>query len=256
VAPYSKKDYERIAKAIARSLAEVLPYANEFELAATWYRVTIPSAERTGPSTSDLRKRPAKRPKTPSERRKQRSEKPKTLSALRKKAKHIEATAAKLLRHLGVRHAAEALDGPGDRDLLVFLASHSGATEDEITRATARMGRLVELSEAISAAKFLQDRAADAAEGSIAFGRLIPDGHLGDFAENQWIADMMLLYEKITGRKARTSIIPPGRPNSGKASGPLIRFLAAAATPLQIEHSPESWRGRIRDNQTGGRRRK
>jgi hypothetical protein len=133
VAPYSKKDYERIAKAIARSLAEVLPYANEFELAATWYRVTIPSAERTGPSTSDLRKRPAKRPKTPSERRKQRSEKPKTLSALRKKAKHIEATAAKLLRHLGVRHAAEALDGPGDRDLLVFLASHSGATEDEIT---------------------------------------------------------------------------------------------------------------------------
>jgi hypothetical protein len=83
---YLKEDYERIAKAIGRTLAEVLQYEKKFEAAATWYRLSIPAAERKGPSTSELRKRPPKKPKTPSERRKQFAKKPKTLSALRKKA--------------------------------------------------------------------------------------------------------------------------------------------------------------------------
>ena len=43
---------------------------------------------------------------------------------------------------------------------------------------------------------------------------------------------MMSLYGKITGRKPGTSIISPGRPDEGKAAGPLIRFLAAAGRPL------------------------
>jgi hypothetical protein len=91
---------------------------------------------------------------------------------------------------------------------------------------------------------------------AITFGRLIPKGHLGDLPENEWVAAMMSLYEKITRRKARTSIIAPNRPGEGNTSGPLIRFLTATGAPLGIKHSPESWRGRIRDNQTGGRRRK
>ena len=242
VPTYSKNDYERIAHAIGRSTADVLQHTNEFEAAATWYRLNIPPAERDGASTS--------------ERRKQRSKKPKTLSQLRKKANQIEAAAKKLLRHLGVYHCREAPDGPGDRDLLIFLASYGATSEEEVTQATAQIGRLAELSGATTATKFLEVCAAEAAQEAINFGRLIPKGHLGDLPENEWVAAMMSLYEKITGRKARTSIIAPGRPRRGKASGPLIRFLAVAGAPLAVEHSPESWRSRIRDNQTGGRRRK
>ena len=64
---------------------------------------------------------------------------------------------------------------------------------------------------------------------------------------------MMTLYEKITGRKARTSIAAPGKPGEGNPTGPLIRFLVAAGKPLGIDYSAGSWRGRIRDNLTGGR---
>ena len=150
---YSKNDYERIAHAIGRSTADVLQHTNEFEAAATWYRLNIPPAERDGASTSERRKQRPKKPKTPSERRKQRSKKPKTLSQLRRKATQIEAAAKKLLRHLGVYHCREAPDGPGDRDLLIFLASYSGATEEHVIEATARIGGLAELLEAISCRK-------------------------------------------------------------------------------------------------------
>lgn len=255
---YSREDYQRIANAIGKSMADVLRHGNEFEAAATWYRLNIPPAERNGASTSEMRKQRPKKPKTPSERRKQRSKKPKTLSQLRKKANQIEAAAKKLLRHLGVYHCREAPDGPGDRDLLIFLASYGAASEEEVTQATAQIGRLAELSGAITATKFLEVCAAEAAQEAINFGRLIPEGHLGDLPENDWIAAMMSLYEKITGRKARTSVIAPGRPGKGKSAGPLIRFLVAAGSPLGIKHptESESWRGRIRDNLAGGRRRK
>ena len=171
---------------IGRSTADVLQHTNEFEAAATWYRLNIPPAERDGASTSEQRKQRPKKPKTPSERRKQRSKKPKTLSQLRKKANQIEAAAKKLLRHLGVHHFREAADGPGDRDLLIFLASYGAASEEEVTQATAQIGRLAELSGAIAATKFLEVCAAEAAQEAINFGRLIPEGHLGDLPENEW----------------------------------------------------------------------
>jgi hypothetical protein len=79
VLTYSKEDYGRIAKAIDKSPAEVAPYENEVEAAATWYRLNIPPAERKGPSTSGQRRRPTTKPKTLSERRKERFKKPKTL---------------------------------------------------------------------------------------------------------------------------------------------------------------------------------
>ena len=224
---YSKNDYERIAHAIGRSMADVLQHTNEFEAAATWYRLNIPPAERDGASTSERRKQRPKKPKTPSERSEQRSKKPKTLSQLRKKANQIEAAAKKLLRHLGVYHCREAPDGPGDRDLLIFLASYGATSEEEVTQATAQIGRLAELSGATTATKFLEACAAEAAQEAINFGRLIPEGHLGDLPENQWVAAMMSLYEKITGRKPRTSIIAPGRPRRGKASGPLNSLLGS-----------------------------
>jgi len=63
VLTYSKEDYGRIAKAIDKSPAEVVPYENEFEAAATWYRLNIPPAERERPSTSEQRRGPTKKPK-------------------------------------------------------------------------------------------------------------------------------------------------------------------------------------------------
>ena len=204
----------------------------------------------------ELRNQRSKNSREPSGPRKHRSKETRTLSKLRKKAEQVEAAARKLLSHLGVRHLEETPDGPGDREFLTFLASYSGSSEEEVIDATARIGRLVELLEAIDAAGFFKTSASKAVQEAIDFAKLFPKGHQGDIAGIGWTADMMSLYEEITGRKVATSIEAPGSPGRGKASGPLIRFLAAAGEPLGIEYSPESWRGRIRDNQTGGRRRK
>ena len=56
---------------------------------------------------------------------------------------------------------------------------------------------------------------------------------------------MMSLYEKMTAKKARTSVISPGRPGEGKPAGPLIKFLSVAGKPLGLKHSAASWRARI-----------
>ena len=215
---YSKNDYERIAHAIGRSTADVLQHTNEFEAAATWYRLNIPPAERDGASTSERRKQRPKKPKTPSERRKQRSKKPKTLSQLRRKATQIEAAAKKLLRHLGVYHCREAPDGPGDRELLIFLASYAATSEEEVTQATAQIGRLAELSGATTATKFLEVCAAEAAQEAINFGRLIPKGYLGgeDSSRRPWHQRQELFKSaKPSGCRAAACrsyrILGPGR---------------------------------------------
>ena len=202
VPKYSKEDYERIAKAIGKSTAEVLQHENEFEDAATWYLLNIPPAKREEKSSLELLKQRSEKPKKLSKLRKQRSRKPKTLSELRKKAKQIEGAARKLLIHLGVYHCREALDGPGGRDLLIFLASYSGGTEEEVTQATARVGRLAELLKAIDAAKFLQVCADKAAQEAVNFSKLLPWGHHGDIAANEWIAAMMPLYKRIDRQRA------------------------------------------------------
>jgi hypothetical protein len=117
--------------------------------------------------------------------------------------------ARKLLTHFGVYHCDEALDGPKDRDLLIFLASYSGVTEEEVTQATARVGRLAELAGAINAAKFLEICANKAAQEATHFDKLLPKGHHGDIAATEWFADMMSLYKKITGREPRLSVRRP-----------------------------------------------
>jgi len=258
VQTYSREEYEQIAKAIGRTVAEVLQYQDEFEAAARWYRLSIPPVERDEGPTAELRLRkdPSKEPETSDEPASSTPQKPRTPYELRKKAKQVEAAAAKLLKHLGVCDHREAPDGPGDIDLLIFLASYGGATEEEVTNATAQVGRLAELLGSFRGTKFLEACATRATQEAVRYSKLIPEGHSGDSPENEWIAMIMSLYEKITGRKASTSTVAPGRPGRGKASGPLIRFLEAVGAPLGIKYSPDSWRGRIRDNQTGGRRQK
>src|SRR5262245_38546320 len=222
---YSDDDLRQIAGSIGVCASRIYPHRHLFESAAAWYRADSRAPNPVPPST------------------------------IKRRARLIVAASRKLLQHLTARKGY-AEDGPENWQLLQALSWAENGGEDAVIRATGRVARLAEIFEAIEASQLLRSCAEKAAEDAAQSTRSIPRGRRGEFAENEWIAAMMSLYEKITGRKARTSIIAPGRKERGKASGPLIRFLTAAGAPLSIKRSPESWRGRIRDNHTGGRRRK
>jgi hypothetical protein len=245
VPTYSQKDFERIANAIGVSAADVMQHRSDFEAAARWYRLNVPPAKRQEGPTFELRNRRSKKGKKPSELRKKHPKKPKTLSELRKKATQVEATAKKLLLHLGVRRLSDAPDGPGDRELLIFLASYGGSSEEEIIKATARIGRLAELIEAIGAAKTLKACASKATQEALHLAYLLPKGHQGDVAAIGWLADMMSLYKKIRGKDSGFSVRRPG-PGRGQPTGPFRRFLQAAGEPLEIDLSAASARSRQR----------
>jgi hypothetical protein len=245
VPTYSQNHFEQIAAVLGVSAAGILQYRSGFEEAARWYRLNIPPAKRQGGPTFELRNQRTKKPGGTYGLRKQLFKKAKTLSELRKKAKQVEAAARKLLLHLDVRRLGEALDGPGDRELLAFLATYSGSSEEEVIDATARVGRLAELLEAIDAAKFLEACSYKAAQEAAKFAKLLPTGHQGDVAAIGWIADMMSLFKRITGEEPRFSVLRPG-PGRGQPTGPFLRFLQAAGEPLEIDLSPASARGRQR----------
>jgi hypothetical protein len=138
-----------------------------------------------------------------------------------------------------------------------WLGPTADGTEDAVVRATARVGRLVEILEAVDAVRELERRASLAAEDVVQIGELVvPEGHRGDAAVNDWVAGLMSIYQKITGRDSGISVVASGRGNRGKATGPLIRFLQAAGKPIGINLTPDSFAGRIKDIRTGGRRRK
>jgi hypothetical protein len=113
--------------------------------------------------------------------------------------------------------------------------------------ATARIARLVEIVEAVAAAAELGRRAEQAAVEVAKVGKMtVEEGNPGDMAINDWVAAMMSTYRIITGKEPATSVGGFDRPDEGIAGGPLIRFLAAAGGPLQLEHTEDSWRSRIR----------
>jgi hypothetical protein len=241
---YSEAHFGKIAAAIGRSLDEVRSYKTDFESAAIWYRLSVPPDKRESGPTLELRNQRIKAKETSGLRRR-RSTKPRTPLELRRKARQVEAAARKLLLHLGVRRLGDAPDGPGDRELLTFLASFSGSSEDEVIGATARIGRLAELLEAIGAAKDLKARADKAAHAARGFAQRLPKGHQGDIATIEWMADMMFLYRRITGKEPRFSVLRPG-PGRGQPAGRFLRFLQAAGEPLEIELSPFTARSRHR----------
>jgi hypothetical protein len=227
MATYSREDFEQIAAAIRCDVSDVWRYEKQFEAAAMWYRLGYNALKfhRTTPSV------------------------------MRKRMTRIANAARKLLRHLDVRDPAQAPDGPGIAVLQV-LASADGGSEDPVVRATAQIGRLVEILEAVNAARELERRAEIGAEDVVRVGELVvPKGHQGETAVNDWIAAMMSIYKKITGKEPGMSVAAPGRPDRGKAYGPLIRFLEAAGKPLKIPFSADSLAGRVKDIRTGGRRR-
>lgn len=225
---YSKKDFDCIAAAIGKHVADVMRHEKIFEAAAMWYRL--------------YREAPIGRRITP--------------FRMRKRMIEIASAAERLLKHLGVSDPADAPDGPALAVLLV-LASADDGTEDAVIQATARLGRLVELLEAVDATRELWHLARQGAADVEHLGKLtVPKGYRGDVAENDWIAAMMSIYKKITGEHPRTSVGGPLGKDEGVARGPLIRFLKAAGKPIGIKYSADGWRSRTRVVQKGARRSK
>jgi hypothetical protein len=116
-----------------------------------------------------------------------------------------------------------------------------------VMEATRRIGRLVEIVEGTAGAAEFDRRARKATTEIAEVGKLtVREGNPGDDAVNEWITATVAVYRAITGKEPATSVGAPGRPNSGKAAGPLIRFLQAAGRPLKIEFSEDAWRSRVR----------
>ena len=176
--PYSSEDFDRIAAAIGKQVADVSAHQKHFENAACAFRL-----ERGLPSPELARARGT------------------TPYKLRLKIQRISKSARRLLRDLGVRNTKDAYDGPGDLEILTVLSWAAKQDEGLVTTATRRVGRLAEIIEAIELAKALERWADQTADEVIEFGRLtVPKEHQGDVAVNDWIAAIMSVYMQITGK--------------------------------------------------------
>ena len=217
MATYEQSNFDQIASAIGVKVGQIAEHENLLEAAALWYRLARRRPKRIAPSK------------------------------LREKLEPIAKNARRLLKSLGVNDPDEAPDGPGNSEILAALMLVGERNEDPVIEATRRIGRLMEIIDGVAAAAELERRAKKAAIEVAEIGKLtVREGNPGDDAVNDWIAAMMELYRRITGRKPATSVRAPKRSNEGIAAGPLIRFLQAAGKPLKIEISEDAWRSRVR----------
>lgn len=271
---YTQLDFDCIAAAIGCSTAVVLPHAKKFEAAAMWHRLAERRPRRMPPSklyekiekvyfsACDLEK---------------------NLKCENVERMRIFRQASRLLKSLAVHHPDEAPDGPGDHEVKEALVFEGEVNEDHLIGCTRRLGRLAEIfgdaettfgfdlqvqvSKASEVAREFKRRSIEALQhlkengaryendGEIVKVDEIHKGHRGDVACNDWIADMMDLYEAISGKPARTSVNKPGQADEGIASGPLIRFLKAAGKPMGFELSEDALRRRVRTMQKAPRHR-
>jgi hypothetical protein len=218
MAAYEQSNFEEIATAIGLEIGQIAKHANLFEAAALWYRLDKRRRDRTSPSS------------------------------LRRKLNTVAKNARRLLKSLGVSDPDEAADGPGDLEILNALVLLGEPSEDPVIRGTRRIGRLAEIIDGVAAAVEFERRATKAAMEVVDIGKMmVREGNQGDDAVNSWIAAMMSIYHTITGHEPRTSVGGPNKPNEGIADGPLIRFLQAAAEPLEKFHFAEdALRSRVR----------
>jgi hypothetical protein len=217
MATYDQPHFEQIAAAVSVDVGQVAKHKNLFEAAALWYRLTKRRPTRIAPSK------------------------------MRDKLDEVSKNARRLLKSLGVNSPAKAADGPGSRELVAALMLLGEGNEDHVIQATGRIGRLTEIVEGLAAAAELEMRAKKAAIDAVKVGKLtVRQGNPGDDAINDWIAAMMDLYRRITGREPATSVGAPGRRNDGIAEGPFIRFLQAAGEPLNMGLFEDALRSRVR----------
>jgi hypothetical protein len=208
---YTEANFEQIAAAIGIEVTQIARHEKLFEGAALGYRLDKRRPTRVSPSK------------------------------LRAKLVRISKRARRLLESLGVDDPDEAPDGPGKVEILDALVLADESNEGPVIDATRRIGRLVEIVEAVAAAAEFDRRAKEATTEVTEHGELtVRQGHTGDAAVNDWIAAMMGVYKRITGKEPATSVGSPAssvdspeRPDAGIAGGPLIRFLEAAGKPLE-----------------------
>jgi hypothetical protein len=213
---YSMDHLNAMAKAARVKPEKVLPERNALDAAAACFRIDDRRPTRMAPKQ------------------------------LKDKLERIERTARRLLRYLGVEHTEDADDGP-EFDLMVTIATETNdqaKAEASLIDATGRIGRLVQLFEAVNAVAEVETLARNAVDRAPRTAQLTTtQGYCGDFAVNHWISAMLVIYTRITGKRPATSTNPH---KDGDPGGPLIRFLTAAGWPLEIDMKPEAWRKRIR----------
>jgi hypothetical protein len=195
---YRNRDLAKIAEAIDVDRALVEQFRNRFEAAATWYRLD------------------------------RRTPKGVRLAETAKQMRLISNAARKLLRQLEVYDYRNAIDGPGDRTVLHFLASAGDGDEGEIICATEQIGRLVEICNAVDAARKLESHSRQAEIDARHLSRMDnPKGRRGDHAQNVWLAEMMSIYAELTGKRPTISSV------GTRPAGPFYRFLKAASAPVE-----------------------
>ncbi len=213
---YSPEDFQHIASAIRVNARKVKRHSEKFNDAALWFRINkFPS-----------------RYMTPSE--------------MNKRLTQISNFTRKLLKALGIDDPKNAIDGSGNSIIINILTNHPGITDSDVFSAADKLARLNEICDGILAASDLNKWLADEREKALKVSKLVTKpGHTGNDAINEWIASMMSIYQKITGRIPRISRASPTQPNAGKATGPLVRFLQAAARPICVNISNDAWAARI-----------
>lgn len=224
MATYTQDNFEQIAAAIGMEVEAIVKQAKLFEAAARWRRLDRASPDRLPPSI------------------------------LRRKLDRIAKNARRLLESLGVEDLNAAVDGPGDPQILDALILMDDHDETPLAHATQRVGRFAEIMEGVATAAELSRRAMKASAEVAEVGRLtVAEGNRGDRAIDDWLAVMMRAFRAITGEEPATSVGGPDRPDEGIAGGPFIRFLIAAAKPLELEEelSEDARRNRMRTVQKG-----
>lgn len=198
---YSHEDFERIGTVIGASPVAVANCWNQFEAAATWYRLDCRSPGRVPPST------------------------------IKRQAKGIAGAAKRLLRHLEIYDYRHASKGPADLDLLEALAFADDGIEENVIRASERVALLVLILDGIDAVRELKLRAKVAIDDSSQRAKLTTlRGRRGNPPLRAWIAEMKPIYKTLTGKNPRISVDARGRP-----TGPFWRFLMAASRPLGVD---------------------
>ena len=216
-ATYTKANFEQIAIAIGTAVKPVEDLEAKFEAAALWFRLDRKRPKRPAPSKQHV------------------------------KLALVAKAARRLLKSLGINDPDKAADGPGDPDIFRALVLSGESDENSVVDATRRIGRLVEIIEGIFAVAEFEGLAQKAATEIAEVGRLIVrEGNPGDDAINDWLAAMLDIYRRVSGKEPATSVGASNRPNEGIAEGPLIRFLQAAGKPLKNELSEDAWRSRVR----------
>lgn len=129
------------------------------------------------------------------------------------------------------------LEDPDVRDAVGYAAEHRNANLEPALRSIADLADWTEGAEPTTT--FTDDAGNKR--------NLVHPGHAGNTALDTFLACILPIYERLTGRSIGTSIGSPGGQHEGEAGGPLIRFVQACLAPLSVDpQTSDALRQRIR----------